>query len=78
MKAESLAVDKRGKYLSIFDVNHKKAPTLAEITLRLSDENEDLTNAASVVDWVSDGIKAQNNQFVHNLVPFPISHSYTI
>jgi hypothetical protein len=55
-------VEKRGKKLSIFDVNHKKAPTLAEITLRLTDEKNESKNSTHLVDWVSDGIKAQNDQ----------------
>jgi hypothetical protein len=60
--AERSAVEKRGKKLSIFDVNHKKAPTLAEITLRLTDEKNESKNSTHLVDWVSDGIKAQNDQ----------------
>ena len=42
--------------------NHKKAPTPAEITLRLTDEKNKSKNPTNSVDWVSDGIKAQNDQ----------------
>jgi hypothetical protein len=60
--AELLAMEERGEHLRIFDINHKKAPTLAQITLSLI-EGEDSSNGNStVVDWISDGIKAQNNQ----------------
>ena len=62
--AERLAMEDRGEALSIFDINHEKAPTLAQITLRLADENQHSSDASNVVDWVADGIKAQNDQLV--------------
>jgi hypothetical protein len=62
-----LAVEERGKYLKIFDLNHKKAPTLAEITLSLINAKGDKSDISNVVDWISDGIKAQNDQWVLNL-----------
>jgi hypothetical protein len=34
---EDLAMEERGERLKIFDVNHEKAPTLAQITLQLCD-----------------------------------------
>ena len=63
---EHLAMEERGEGLAIFDINHEKAPTLAEITLKLTDGKESRNISASVVDWISDGIKAQNDQFVLN------------
>ena len=60
--AEHLAMEERGERLKIFDVRHKKAPTLAEITLELTDTEDDSMNAGNVVDWISDGIKAENDQ----------------
>jgi len=60
--AEHLAVEERGKTLEIFDVNYEKAPTLAQITLRLTDTNSGLNISTNVVDWIADGIKAQNDQ----------------
>ena len=66
--AESLAMDNRGEALRIFDINQEKAPTLAQITLRLADENKDSSDASNVVDWVADGIKAQNDQFVNRFL----------
>ena len=35
--AEGLAMEERGDRLRIFDVNHENAPSLAEITLKLTD-----------------------------------------
>jgi hypothetical protein len=66
--AELLAMEERGERLAIFDINREKAPSLAEITLKLTDNKEDSENSASVVDWISDGIKAQNDQYVLNVV----------
>jgi hypothetical protein len=62
--AENLAMEERGEKLGIFDINHEKAPTLAQITLQLTDNKEISNNSANVVDWIADGIKAQNDQYV--------------
>ena len=66
--AEHLAMEERGEHLKIFDVNHKKAPTLAEITLALTNTKDDSNNTVDIVDWIADGIKAQNDQWVLNLI----------
>jgi hypothetical protein len=60
--AEALAMEERGDHLSIFDINHRKAPTLAQITLRLTETDDDSNDSAILVDWVADGIKTQNDQ----------------
>jgi hypothetical protein len=60
--AESLAMEERGEHLRIFDINHKKAPTLAEVTLRLTDTDDDSNDSANIVSWVADGIKTENDQ----------------
>ena len=70
---ENLAMEERGERLDIFDIKHKKAPTLAEITLQLTTDNKDLeSNSTYGVDWISDGIKAENDQYgpamISNLV----------
>jgi hypothetical protein len=57
-------MEERGERLGIFDVNHEKAPTLAEITLTLTYNKDNPSNGSNLVDWVSDGIKAQNDQWV--------------
>jgi hypothetical protein len=62
-------MEKRGEYLKIFDLNHKKAPTLAKITLKLTEAKGGL-NDSKVVDWISDGIKAENDQLVPHLMFF--------
>lgn len=62
--AELSLMEERGERLSIFDINHKKAPTLAQITLQLTDTKGNSSNSANIVDWISDGIKAQNDQWV--------------
>lgn len=66
--AERLAMEERGERLEMFDVNHKKAPTLAQITLKLTDTKDSSAASANVVHWISDGIKAQNDQFVFNTI----------
>lgn len=62
--AEALVMEERGEKLSIFDINHKKAPSLAQITLKLKDSQDDFNNSTNVVNWIADGIKAQNDQWV--------------
>lgn len=62
--AEHLAMEERGEQLKIFDVDHRKAPSLAEITLKLTDGNNEGQYGANLVHWISDGIKAQNDQWV--------------
>jgi hypothetical protein len=57
-----LAMEERGHHLNIFDINHKKAPTLAQITLQLTDLKDNPSDHVKIVDWIADGIKAQNNQ----------------
>ena len=57
-------MEERGENQKIFDINHRKAPTLTQITLSLA-ESKDISNeAANVVDWIADGIKIENNQWV--------------
>ena len=60
--AEHLAMEERGEHLKIFDINYKKAPTLAEITLSLTNTKDNSNSTANIVDWIADGIKAQNDQ----------------
>jgi hypothetical protein len=52
----------RGERLRIFDINHEKAPTLAQITLQLCDHKDGFHGRAEVVDWIANGIKAENDQ----------------
>jgi hypothetical protein len=66
--AEALAMEERGEHLRIFDINHEKAPTLAQITLRLTETNENSSDSADSVNWVADGIKIQNDQFVFAII----------
>lgn len=61
-KEEAHAMENRGECLGIFDIWNKKAPTLAQITLQMMNTKENPKVAANIVDWISDGIKAQNNQ----------------
>ena len=60
--AELLAMDERGEKLTIFDVNHRKAPTLAQITLSLTESKDNSNEVTNIVDWISDGIKIENDQ----------------
>ena len=59
-----MAMEERGEHLKIFDINQKKAPTLAEITLSLINTEGNSNNMENVVDWIANGIKAQNDQWV--------------
>jgi len=55
-------MEERGEKLKIFDVDHQNAPSLAEITLKLTDSKDNADNHSNIVHWISDGIKAQNDQ----------------
>ena len=55
-------MEERGQHLNIFDINHKKPPTLAQITLQLTDLKDNPSEYVKIVDWIADGIKAQNDQ----------------
>ena len=65
--AEELAMKKRGKHLKIFDISHEKAPTLAEVTLQLTEMNDHSSNDVNIVNWIAHGIRAQNDQYVLNV-----------
>lgn len=58
----NLAMEERGETLKIFDLKHEKAPTLAQITLQLCDDKEDVNTTVDIVDWIADGIKAEIDQ----------------
>jgi hypothetical protein len=62
------AMNKRGEYLGVFDIKHEKPPTLAQITLQLSVTQDDYNNSINAVDWIADGIKAENDQWVLNFM----------
>jgi hypothetical protein len=62
----------RGERLKMFDVNHEKAPTLAQITLQLCDDQNSSNSRADLVDWIADGIKAENDQWVLNAMFYPL------
>ena len=57
-------------HLTIFDIHHKKPPSLAQITLELTDMKDKLepSDRAKIVDWIADGIKAQNDQWALNII----------
>lgn len=63
-----MAMEERGHHLKIFDINHKKPPTLAQITLQLTDMKDNPSDNVKIVDWIADGIKAQNDQWVLNMI----------
>jgi hypothetical protein len=70
--AEILAMKERGEHLGIFDINHEKAPTLAQITLQLTEVKDHSSNNMNIVDWISNGIKAENYQWVLNFISYLI------
>ena len=59
-----LAMEERGEHLKIFDINHQKALTLSQIILSIIESKDDSNNNSAVVNWILDGIKAQNDQWV--------------
>jgi hypothetical protein len=46
-----LAMKERGEHLQIFDINQKKVPTLAQITLQLAEYHDESHDNANAVDW---------------------------
>ena len=58
--AEHLAMKERGNHLRIFDISHDKTPTIAQVTLQLTEVNN-TSNSAHIVHWIASGIKAQND-----------------
>lgn len=66
--AESLAMKKRGKHLKIFDISREKAPTLAQVTLQLTETKDHSNNSVNIVNWIAHGIRAQNDQCVLNVI----------
>ena len=63
-------MEERGEHLRIFDIKHEKAPSLAEITLKLTEMKDHSNDSSNIVDWIADGIKAQNDQWVLNLISY--------
>lgn len=66
---EQLAMSQRGDHLKIYDLNHDKAPSLAEITLQLSENDAYSGNGVGATAWIASGIKAENEQLVLSLFP---------
>ena len=52
-----LAIEERGEKLRIFDINQRKAPTFTQITLSLTETNDNSNDDVHVVNWLADGIK---------------------
>ena len=44
----------RGEKLRIFNINHRKAPTFAQITLSLTETNDNSNDGVNVVNWLAD------------------------
>ena len=58
-------MEERGDHLRIFDINHEKAPTLAQITLQLTEMKDHSSNGVNIVDWIANGIKVENDLWVN-------------
>ena len=63
-----MAMVERGEKLRIFDINHRKAPTFAQITLSLTETNDYSNDGVHVVNWLADGIKTRNDQWVFTAI----------
>jgi hypothetical protein len=72
MEEEHIAMEERGENLRIFDINHEKAPSLAQITLQLTEMDNHSNNSQNAVDWICSGIKAENDQYVQNMFYYVI------
>ena len=59
---------RKGEKLRIFDINHGKAPTFAQITPSLTETNDNSNDGVHVVNWLADGIKTQNDQWVFTAI----------
>jgi hypothetical protein len=57
-------MEERGESLNIFDISQEKAPTLAQITLKLTETKDNSNDTSKMVDWIAEGIKVQNDQSV--------------
>jgi hypothetical protein len=55
-------MEERGEKLKIFDINHKKPPTLAQITLSLTESKDNSNEVSNIIDWIADGIKTEIEQ----------------
>jgi hypothetical protein len=55
-------MEERGESLKIFDINHKKSPTLAQITLSLAESKDDSNEVSNIIDWIADGIITEIDQ----------------
>ena len=62
-----MAIEERGERLTIFNVNHKKAPTLPKITLELT-VKKNISELNKAIDWIADVIKAKDDQWVFNSI----------
>ena len=63
-----LTMEERGEKLSIFDINHGKASTFAQITLNLTETNDNSNDGVHVVNWLADWIITQNEWWVFNAI----------
>ena len=63
-----MAMEERGEKLRIFDINHGKAPTFTQITLSLTETNDNSNDSVHVVNWLVDWIKTQNDQWVFTAI----------
>ena len=66
--AECLAMKERDEKLRIFDINHGKAPTFTQISLSLTETNDNTNDGVHVVNWLADEIKTQNDQWVFTAI----------
>ena len=62
-----MATEERGERLTVFNVNHKKTPTLAQITLELTIK-KNISELNKAIDWIADEIKAEDDQWVFNSI----------
>jgi hypothetical protein len=54
---EHLAIKNRGNQLRIFNISHEKAPSLAKVTLQLTETQDHSSNGVNVVNWIAHGIR---------------------
>ncbi|KAG1844776.1 hypothetical protein F4604DRAFT_1937331 [Suillus subluteus] len=59
---EKKAVEERGEYLDIYQLQINKAPTMAEIRLKLTESENDDTRHPGTVSWLITGINLEDLQ----------------
>ena len=56
----------------IFDISHEKTPTLAEVTLQLTEREDHSSHTVNIVNWIAEEIRVQDDQYVLTVICCPV------